>query len=84
MTPPLDRHPESPGPPGAFFCLSDIGGHRTRRQAAALVSWSRRALTPRVVASPGRRFESPAVGALRALSDLCRGIVSERLEGETL
>jgi len=28
-------------------------------------SWSWRAVSPCVVASPGRRFESPAVGALR-------------------
>src|SRR5215813_10101292 len=36
---------------------------RAPNQAAshALVSWSRRARQDRVVASPGRRFESPAV-----------------------
>jgi hypothetical protein len=39
--------------------------HMNRRQVPALVCRPRRALTPCVVTSPGRRFESPAVGALR-------------------
>src|SRR5262249_10541130 len=58
------KAPARPGLSLFSLCIGGILGgalpvHRTTRQVAALVSWSWRAPTPCVVASPGRRFRVP-------------------------